>query len=132
MTEVVDPPSLAPAKGYSHGILVPSGCRLLFVAGQVGWDREGRIVGHGFVDQFERALHNVLAVVREAGGDADHVVRFTIYVTDKQLYLDALGPMGDVYRSAMGRHYPAMALVEVADLVEEGALVEIEATAAIP
>jgi len=128
---IVDPESLGAPKGYSNGVLAPAGSRILCVAGQVGWDGEQRVVPGGFAAQFERALANVLAVVAEAGGDAGSILRLTIYVTDKQSYLDSLAAVGEAYRRLMGRHYPAMALLEVAGLLEEGAVVEIEATAAL-
>jgi enamine deaminase RidA (YjgF/YER057c/UK114 family) len=129
---VVDPPGLARPSGYSHGILVPAGRRLLLVAGQVGWDAEQRLAPGGFVPQFARALANVLAVVRHAGGAPEDVARLTLYVADRRQYLAAVKQVGTEYRRLMGRHYPAMALVEVAALLEPGALVEIEATAAVP
>lgn len=130
--EPVQPAHWAPPRGYSNGMLAPVGARLLFVAGQVAWDREQRLVGAGdFAAQFARALENVLEVVRAAGGLPEHVARLTIYVTDKHLYLEATRRIGVEYRRLFGRHYPAMSLVEVAALLEEGALVEIEATAAI-
>ncbi len=131
MATVIAPSSLAPARGYSNGIVL-SGTRTLFVAGQVGWDREAKIVSSDLTAQFAQALDNVLAVVRESGGTPEHIGRFTIYVTDKQRYLAATKAIGAAYRERMGRHYPAMALVEVKDLLEEGALVEIEATAVLP
>lgn len=131
-------PPLEPAgwkrpRGYSNGISVPAGARLVFVAGQIAWDGEQRLVGAGdFAAQFRQALANVLTVVRTAGGEARHVVRLTIYVTDKRRYLDCQAELGEIWRASMGRNYPAMSLVQVADLLEEGALVEIEATAAMP
>jgi len=128
---IVNPEALGAPKGYSNGILAPVGSRILYVAGQVGWDGEQRIVPGGFAAQFGQALANVLAVVGEAGGDADSIARLTIYVTDKQAYLGSLAAVGEAYRRLMGRHYPAMALVEVAGLLEEGAVVEIDATAAL-
>ena len=129
----IHPGGWKPARGYSNGTLVSGAGRLLFVAGQVAWDEAQRIVGEGdFAVQFERALRNVAAVVRTAGGEPAHIVRLTIYVTDKSQYLAAQKSVGEAYRSVMGRHFPAMALVEVKGLLEEGALVEIEATAAIP
>jgi enamine deaminase RidA (YjgF/YER057c/UK114 family) len=110
--------------------MLHSSGRTLFVAGQVAWDRDHRIVGGSdFATQFDTALGNVLAVVREAGGRPDRIGRLRIYVTDRDLYLAALGKIGAAYRRHMGSHYPAMALVEVARLLEEGALVEIEAEA---
>jgi len=131
MARAIDPPTLAPPKGYSNGLLMEPG-RLLFVAGQIGWNAESTLVSNELAPQFEQALRNVLDVVGAAGGSAEHIGRLTIYVTDKRRYLDATKAIGAAYRQLMGRHYPAMALVEVADLLEEGALVEIEATAVIP
>lgn len=128
----IHPDGWAPAKGYANGVLVDAPARMLFVAGQVAWDAEQRLVGAGdFVEQFRTALANVVTVVRSADGRPDDVVRLTIYVTDKQLYLSSLELVGEAYRDIMGRHYPAMSLVQVAGLLEEGALVEIEATAAL-
>lgn len=128
----INPEALGAPRGYSNGMLAPAGGRLLFVAGQIGWDGDQRLVEGGFVAQLGQALANVLAVVREAGGEAADVARLTIYVTDRRLYLADLPAVGEAYRRWMGRHYPAMALVEVAALVEPGALVELEATAVLP
>jgi enamine deaminase RidA (YjgF/YER057c/UK114 family) len=102
---------------------------MLSVAGQVAWDAEGRIVSERFADQFDRALENVLTVVDAAGGTPDSIVRLTIYVTDTAEYLGARREIGERYRARMGRHYPAMTLVQVNALLEDGARVEIEATA---
>lgn len=128
----INPAELGAPSGYSHGILAPAGGRLLFVAGQIGWDTERRLAGPGFVEQFERALSNVVAVVRTAGGAPEHLGRLTIYVTDKRAYLADLQAVGGAYRRVMGRHYPAMALVQVSALLEDGAKVEIEGTAVVP
>ena len=128
----INPEELGAPRGYSNGILTPPGARLLFVAGQVGWNEEQQLVGNGFAEQFARALANVVTVVREAGGGPEHLARLTIYVVDHHEYLAALKEIGDAYRGIMGRHYPAMALVEVAALLEPGAKVEIEGTAALP
>jgi enamine deaminase RidA (YjgF/YER057c/UK114 family) len=128
----VHPPGFAAPRGYSHGVLAPAGGRLLFVAGQVAWDQERRLVGEGFAGQFGRALENVVAVVRAAGGAPEHLARLTIYVTDRREYLAQLAAIGAAYRAVMGRHYPAMALVEVQALLEPGAVVEIEGTAVLP
>lgn len=127
----MNPDTLAPPRGYSNG-LVLSGGRILFIAGQIGWDRDGRVVSDDFVAQFDQALGNVVDVLREAGGGPEHIGRFTIYVTSKQAYMSAAKAIGAAYRARMGKHYPAMALVEVAALLEEGAQVEIEATAVLP
>jgi enamine deaminase RidA (YjgF/YER057c/UK114 family) len=128
---LINPEDLGAPRGYSHGALTPMGSRILFIAGQVGWDQEQRLVGEDFVAQFERALSNVILVVRSAGGGRRDIARLTIYVTDKTEYLADLGAIGEAYRRVMGKHFPAMALVEVAGLVEPGAKVEIEGTAAI-
>ena len=129
MMQMLNPAGWMRPKGYSNGIAAAG--RMIFVAGQVGWDREQVLAPGGFVPQFERALENVRAVVECAGGTVDDLCRFTIYVTDRRLYEDSLRAVGEAYRRVMGRHYPAMALVEVAGLLEPGALVEVEATAAL-
>lgn len=127
----VNPEALGKASGYSNGMLMPPG-RRLFVAGQIAWDRDHRIVGRDdFAAQFDAALANVLRVVEEAGGSPGSIGRLRIYVSDRERYLSSLGEIGGRYRERMGRHYPAMTLVEVARLLEEGALVEIEAEAVL-
>jgi enamine deaminase RidA (YjgF/YER057c/UK114 family) len=126
----VEPEGWAKPKGYSNGIRVRGAQELVFVAGQVAWDAEQRLVGLGdFAAQFRQALQNVAAVVRAASCEPRHVTRLTIYVTDKHSYLRALRDVGAAYREVFGKHFPAMALVQVADLLEDGALVEVEATA---
>lgn len=131
--EPVHPKGWREPRGYTNGMLADASGRLLFVAGQIAWDAEQRLVGRDdFALQFRTALANVLTVVRAAGGLPEHVGRLTIYVTDKRRYLDALPAVGVAYRELFARHYPAMALVQVADLLEDGALVEIEATAVLP
>lgn len=127
--QAVNPAALARPRGYSHGMV--RGGRMLFVAGQIGWTAEAELVSDRFVDQFDQALNNVLAVVGAAGGSAEAIGRFTIYVVDKTEYLAAQREIGERYRARMGRHYPAMTLVEVKSLLEPGAKVEIEATAVI-
>ncbi|MGE0492512.1 MAG: RidA family protein [Vulcanimicrobiota bacterium] len=129
--EPINPESLGAPKGYSNGILCPAGGRLLFVAGQIAWDQQQKFVAATFGAQFRRALANVVAVVAEAGGQADQIASMRIYVTDKRLYLAELKEVGAAYREFMGKHFPAMALVEVRGLLEDQALVEIEATAVI-
>lgn len=130
--EAINPESWGEPRGYANGVLAPAGGRLLFVAGQIGWDEQQRIVSQDFALQFARALANVVTVVRAAGGQPEHIARLTIYVTDKELYLADLKGIGASYRELMGRHYPAMALLEVKGLLEPGAMVEIEATAVVP
>lgn len=134
--QVINPAGWAPPRGYQNGMLAAPGRRLLAVAGQIGWDAGARLVQpaageDAFVAQFAQALRNVVAVVRCAGGDVADVMSLRVYVTDKRRYLALSKAVGSAYREVLGRHYPAMALVQVADLVEEGALVEIEALAAI-
>jgi enamine deaminase RidA (YjgF/YER057c/UK114 family) len=130
--QTVNPAELGSPRGYSNGILAPAGGRLLFVAGQIAWDGEQRLVAADFLGQFARALENAVAVVRAAGGGPEHVARLTLYVTDRRQYLAALSAVGEAYRRVMGRHYPAMALLEVQALLEPGALLEIEVTAVLP
>ena len=128
----VHPASWRQPRGYSNAILVSDAKALLFVAGQIAWDADQRLVGAGdFAAQFRQALDNVCTLVRAGGGYPADLVRLTIYVTDKRLYLEHLQAVGAAYRDLVGRHYPAMALVQVGALLEDGALIEIEATAAI-
>lgn len=129
--EAVNPAALGEPRGFTHGWLVPAGARLLFVAGQTATDAAGRVIAGGLVEQFDVALARVLAVVAEAGGRPEDVVRMTVYVTDLDAYLGGRRALGAVWKRNMGAHYPAMALVEVSRLVDEGAVVEIEATAAL-
>lgn len=126
---VINPSSLAQPKGYSHGVILEG--KLLFVSGQVGWNAKGELAV-GFTSQFERALQNALEIVQAANGDAMNIGRLTIYVKSKQEYIQSRKELGTIYRSIMGNHYPAMTLIEVKDLLEEGAMVEIEATAVLP
>jgi enamine deaminase RidA (YjgF/YER057c/UK114 family) len=125
----VNPKTLAPPRGYSHGMAGEG--RLLFVAGQIGWNEHAELVSDRFVDQFDQALANILAVVTDAGGSSASIGRLTIFVVDKSEYLAATKDIGDRYRARMGKHFPAMTLIEVKSLLEPGARVEIEATAVI-
>lgn len=129
---IINPEQLGAPKGYSNGLLAPAGSRLLFVAGQIGWNGEQKLVSERFLDQFAQALDNVLLVVATAGGWPEHVMRMTIYVTDTREYLEQIAEIGRAYRERMGKHYPTMSLVRVAGLLEPDAQVEIEATAALP
>lgn len=129
---VINPEELGAPRGYSNGMLAPAGGRLLFVAGQIAWNERQQIVGDRFAEQFEQALRNVAAVVHAAGGRAEQIGRLTIYVVDKEEYLGELTAVGAAYRKVLGRHFPAMALVEVRSLLEPDAKVEIEATAVLP
>lgn len=129
--KIINPEGLAQPIGYNNGLLF-SGGSLLFVAGQIGWDKERRIVSDDFADQFAQALENVLTVVRDAGGSPESIARLLIFVTDKDEYASRLRDIGSAYRQLMGKHFPAMTLVEVASLLERLAKVEIEALAVIP
>ncbi len=129
-TKIINPATLAAPRGYNNGVLAVSGS-LLFVAGQIGWDAQARIVSEDFAEQFRQALANVLEVVREAGGESSNITRLLIFVTNKNEYLSKLKEVGAAYRELMGKHYPAMTLVEVSRLVEDLARVEIEALAVI-
>lgn len=132
MSLPINPPRLGTPRGYSHGMLAPPGSRTLCIAGQIAWNSREEIVSDNFHEQFGQALANVLAVLEEAGGLPEHLLQLTIYVTDKSLYLAQLKEVGATWRSLVGRHYPAMALVEVKGLLEPRALVEIQALAAVP
>jgi len=118
-------------KGYANGIAASPG-RTLFLGGQVGWNVEQEIESDDFVPQVERALRNIVEILAEAGAGPEHLVRLTWFVTDKREYLDHLPAIGAAYREVIGRHYPAMSLLQVAGLVEDRAKVEIEATAVLP
>lgn len=127
--KIIHPEGWDPPRGYSNGVVIGD---LLFVAGQVAWDEHCRIVGPGdFAAQFRQAIRNVRAVLDEAGVPPERVGRVTVYVTDKDAYVAATREVGAAWRESMGRHYPAMTLVQVAALLEEGAMVEIEATAVV-
>ncbi len=126
----IQPSGWAAPRGYSNGYRVGD---LLFVAGQIAWDAQQTLVGRGdFPAQFDQALANVRAVVDAAGVPVENVGRVTVYVTDKHAYLASLPAVGRAWRAHFGRHYPAMALVQVAGLLEDDAMVEIEATAVVP
>jgi len=126
----INPESLGAPRGYSNGVLT-EGCRLLFIAGQVAWDQQQRIVSADIVDQFDRALSNVITVVTEAGGKPEQIARLVIYVTDKAAYRERMKEIGARYRARMGRHFPAMVLIEVAGLLEDDAKIEIEGIAVL-
>jgi enamine deaminase RidA (YjgF/YER057c/UK114 family) len=118
------------AKGYANGVVAAG--RTVFVAGQVGWNAEQRFESLDFVAQIRQALANVVAVVREAGGEPRHITRLTWYITDKSEYVSRLPEVGAAYRGVMGRHFPAMTMVQVTALIEDDAKVEIEASAVLP
>jgi enamine deaminase RidA (YjgF/YER057c/UK114 family) len=128
---LINPESLGRPSGYTNGLLTTRDVRLLFIAGQIGWDESQKIVSEDFVEQFDRALQNVLTVVREAGGAAGGVARLVIYVTDKEEYRACRHEIGVRWRAQMGDNYPVITLVEVKSLLEDGAKVEIEGIAVI-
>ena len=119
-----------PAKGYSNGVVAQG--RTVFVAGQVGWNTDQQFESEDFVAQTRQALENVVAVVREAGGTPQHITRLTWFITDKREYVSRLPEVGEAYRRVMGKHFPAMTMVQVAALIEDEARVEIEASAVVP
>jgi enamine deaminase RidA (YjgF/YER057c/UK114 family) len=117
--------------GYSNGVAVDAG-RIVFIAGQVGWDAQQRFASEAIVPQFEQALANVLAVLAQAGGRPEHVCRITAFCCDRDAYLSARRELGAVWRRLMGRHYPAMSMIFVSDLLDRPGKIELEATAVIP
>ncbi len=127
--ETVLPEGWPRPKGYANGMVARG--RTLFVAGQIGWDEAGRFAGDDLASQFRQALANVVAVVAAAGGGPGDIVRLTVYLSDLAAYRAGLKAIGAIYREVMGKHFPAMAFVGVAGLVEPRALVEIEATAVL-
>lgn len=127
---IVHPEGWAPARGYANGVVATG--RQLFIGGQIGWNAEQRFEAHDFVGQMRQALANIRAVLEAAGGAPEHLVRLTWYVTDKREYLARQREVGAAYREVLGRHFPAMTMVVVSALVEDEALVEIEATAVLP
>ena len=131
MNKLIQPSHFPKPRGYTNGVLCAPG-RLLYVAGQVAFDKDARIVSADFATQFLAALDNVVAVVRAAGGGTEHIVKLLAFVTDLDKYRDAQRTIGDGWRARMGNYWPAMSLVKVAGLIEPGALVEIEGTAVLP
>ena len=129
-SQVLHPPGWPTPRGYSNGI-VASG-RQVYLAGQIGWDCEGRFASASLAGQVRQALENISAVLAEAGATPQHVVRLTWYVTSREAYHAELKEIGAAYRAVMGRHFPVMSVVQVVALMEAQALVEIEATAVIP
>ena len=129
--KLINPEALGAPSGYSHGVLVDGGGKLLFIAGQIAWDQNQQIVSDDFVEQFDKALANVITVVKAAGGESNNIVRVVVYVTNKKEYLAQTKAVGERYRKHMGKHFPAMALVQVAGLLDDAAKVEIEAMAVI-
>ena len=133
MTEthiLLNPRGWKQAKGFANGIVAQG--RVVFLAGQIGWNAEQKFESRDFVPQARQALANIVTLIEEAGGKIEHITRMTWFVTDKKEYLSRLRELGDAYRAVMGKHFPAMTLVQVAALVEDDAKVEIEATAVLP
>ena len=129
---LINPESLGAPSGYSNGLLADATGKLLFVSGQIAWNEKQQIVSNDFVEQFDRALANVVTVVRAAGGQPEHIVRLIIYVTNKVEYRERTREVGERYRKHLGKHFPAMVLVQVAGLLDDAAKVEIEGMALIP
>lgn len=129
--EAINPIDWAMPRGYSNGMLAKKDGRVLFIAGQIAWDKDQKIVSELFSAQFDQALKNVVDIANAAGGQATDIGKLTIYVTDKQEYIAEIKAVGAAYRKYMGKHFPAMALVEVKALLEPSAKVEIEAMAII-
>ena len=128
--QVLQPPGWARPKGFSNGVAARGS--LVFIAGQIGWTGQGEWKERSFAGQFRQALANILAVLKEANGGPEHIVRLTWYVLDRQEYLDSLKEVGAAYRELIGKHFPTMAVVQVGGLVEPEARLEIEATAVVP
>ena len=129
--KLINPEALGAPSGYSHGVLADGGGKLLFVAGQIAWDQDQKIVSDDLVEQFDKALANVITVVKAAGGESSDIVRVVVYVTNKHEYLAETKAVGERYRKHMGKHFPAMVLVQVVSLLDDAAKVEIEAMAVI-
>ena len=127
---VLQPEGWPRPRGYANGMSASG--RTIFVAGQVGWDAQQRLVDGGMVAQARQALANIVTILAVDGARAEHIVRLTWYVTDRAQYLAAAASLGGVYREIIGRHFPAMSAVQVTALMEPGAVVEIEATAVVP
>ncbi len=131
MMQVLQPPSWARPRGYANGIATEGG-RLVFIAGQIGWNAQCVFEEKSFGGQFRQTLKNILEVLAQAGGKPEHIVRLTWYVVDKQEYLAAGAEVGAAYKELMGRNFPTMAVVQVVALVEDEARLEIEAMAVVP
>lgn len=129
--DVLLPPGWAPPVGYANGIVVDAG-RIVFIAGQVGWNALQQFESPDIVPQFDQALKNVLEVLAQAGGEPRHICRVTAYCCDKPAYLAARRELGALWRQRMGQHYPAMSMIFVADLLDSPGKIELEATAVVP
>ena len=129
--QVLLPPGWAAPIGYANGIAAPAG-RIVFIAGQVGWNAQQQFESTEIAPQFEQALKNVLAVLAQAGGEARHICRMTAFCCDKPAYLAARKQLGAIWRECMGQHYPAMSMIFVVDLLDNPGKIELEATAVVP
>ena len=128
--EILLPPGWPRPNGYSNGIAASG--RMVFVAGQIGWDATGKFPGDDTVSQLRQTLENTMAVLKAGGAGPEHIVRMTWYITDKAEYQRSTAQIGEVYRQVIGRHFPAMAVVVVTTLIEDRAKIEIETTAVLP
>ncbi len=128
---ILHPSGWSPPIGYANGIVAPHG-RLVFIAGQVGWDAQQQFASAELIPQFEQALKNVLEVLAEAGGEPSDICRITAYCTDKRAYLEGRRKLGRIWRRLMGTHYPAMTMIFVSDLLDAPGKIELEATAVVP
>lgn len=128
---LINPDTLGAPNGYANGLLTDSSGKLLFIAGQIAWNESQKIVSSDFVEQFDKALENLLTVVTAAGGKPADIVRIGIYVTDKIEYRERTREVGERYRKHMGKHFPAMTLVQVTGLLDDAAKVEIDGIAVI-
>lgn len=128
--QILQPRGWAQPRGYANGVAASG--RQVFIAGQIGWDGQRQFISDRFADQVRQALENIVAVLAEAGGRPEHLVRLTWYVTSREDYYTQISEVGKAYREVVGRHFPAMAVVQVVALMEQRARVEIEATAVVP
>jgi|SRR5215213_115858 len=129
--KLINPEPLGVPSGYSNGLLVDPGGKLLFIAGQIAWDKDQKIVSDDFVEQFDKALENLITVLGAAGGEPDNIVRLVIYITNKIEYRERTKDVGERYRKHLGKHFPAMVMVQVAGLLDDRAKVEIEGMAVL-
>ncbi len=128
--KIIQPRGWLPASGYANGVLSDDGT--LFIGGQIGWTGEQKFESHDFIGQMEQALKNIVEIVEASGGKAQDITRLTWFILDKKEYLSRLPEVGQVYRRVLGRHFPAMSMLVVKDLIEDEAVIEIEATAVLP
>ncbi|MDE2397222.1 MAG: RidA family protein [Burkholderiales bacterium] len=129
--DILHPPGWAPPIGYANGVAVDAG-RIVFIAGQVGWNEAQRFESTEIAPQFDQALKNLLTVLAQAGGRPEHICRITAFCCDKPAYLAARRELGAIWRERMGRHFPAMSMIFVADLLDDPGKIELEATAVLP